>query len=61
MKADSYITALVNYALDKGLIQPEDRIWAVNRILEVMELPGIDTCAAPAEGELHITQIGCRT
>ena len=54
MTADSYVLALVEYALEKGLILEDDHIWAVNRLLEVMELPGIDLSAQPASGELHV-------
>ncbi|MBR0200411.1 MAG: UDP-glucose--hexose-1-phosphate uridylyltransferase [Oscillospiraceae bacterium] len=39
-----YLDALVNYALDRALIQEGDEFWAYNRLLEVM---GLDE----AEGE----------
>ena len=45
---DSYILALVNYALDKKLIEKEDYTYAVNAVLEVMQLDSIDLTAAPA-------------
>jgi UDPglucose--hexose-1-phosphate uridylyltransferase len=32
------ITQLVDYAQDCGLIEPEDRTWAVNNLLEVLKL-----------------------
>lgn len=32
------ITALVNYGIDKGLIEEIDRTWAINRLLEVLQL-----------------------
>lgn len=35
MNRNEAITALVNYALEKELIEQEEKVWAVNRILEV--------------------------
>lgn len=39
---DSYILALVDYALDKQLIEKEDYFYAVNAVLGVMQLDSID-------------------
>ena len=36
MKIETYIDALVDYGMDTGLLQPEDRYVAVNRILEAL-------------------------
>lgn len=36
MKIETYIDALVDYGMDAGLLQPEDRYVAVNRILEAL-------------------------
>lgn len=50
MKA--YIDALVNYAADRGLIENEDRIFAFNRLLELMNMDsaeGEGTVDAPLE------------
>lgn len=47
--ADSYILALVNYALDNQLIEKEDYTYAVNAVLEVMQLDSIDLSVQPAE------------
>ena len=45
-----YIDALVNYALERGLIQEGDEIWAYNRLLEVL---GLDEAEGePVEAEL---------
>ena len=45
-----YLDALVNYALDRALIQEGDEIWAYNRLLEVM---GLDEAEGdPVEAEL---------
>ena len=46
---DSYILALVNYALDNQLIEKEDYTYAVNAVLEVMQLDSIDLSVRPAE------------
>ena len=46
---DSYILALVNYALDKNLIEKEDYIYAVNAVLEVMQLNSIDFDVQPVK------------
>ena len=47
MERDQAIGKLVSYALDKGLIQPSEQMWAVNVLLEAL---GLDSCAL--EGEL---------
>ena len=45
-----YLDALVNYALDRALIQEGDELWAYNRLLEVM---GLDEAEGePVEAEL---------
>ena len=49
---NAYIFALIDYAERTGLITHDDYTWAVNRVLEVMQLDEI-TPAASAEGELH--------
>ena len=55
MERDQAIAKLVSYALDKELIQPTEKLWAVNALLQALELDG---CALPeellpmAEGEL---------
>ena len=42
MNRNEAITGLAEYALDKELIRPEEKIWAVNSLLDVLE---IDTSA----------------
>ena len=32
------LRALAQYAIDKGFIMPEDETWALNRLLEAMQL-----------------------
>ena len=46
MERDQAIAKLISYALDKELIRPEEQFWAVNALLEVLEL---DSCAMPQE------------
>lgn len=36
------IDSLVNYALDCGLIQPEDKVYSINRLLEILGLDGYE-------------------
>ena len=42
MTVSSAIRALVEYAVREGLIDALDKVWAVNRLLEVMSLDSID-------------------
>ena len=57
MERDQAIAKLTAYALEKELIRPEEQMWAVNALLEVLELDG---CAMPEqlpaleEGELPV-------
>ena len=46
MERDQAIAKLIAYALDRELIRPEEQFWAVNALLEVLELDG---CAMPQE------------
>ena len=41
MTISSAIKSLVNYAEKEGLIAAFDKKWAINRILEALELDGI--------------------
>ncbi len=41
-----YISALVAHGVASGLIQPEDSLWAANRIGETMGLAGVETAEA---------------
>ena len=38
MNRNEAITGLAEYALDKELIRPEEKIWAVNSLLGVLEI-----------------------
>ncbi|WP_130868684.1 UDP-glucose--hexose-1-phosphate uridylyltransferase [Intestinimonas massiliensis (ex Afouda et al. 2020)] len=46
MERDQAIAKLISYALDKELIQPSEQLWAVNALLQALELDG---CALPEE------------
>ena len=49
---NAYIHALAEHGIKTGLICAEDKIWAVNRLLEVMALDEVAE-AAPADLPLH--------
>jgi len=49
---NKYIYALVQHGVNTGLIEAEDAVWAVNRLLEVMQLDEAQP-EAPAEAPLH--------
>jgi len=49
---DREITALVRYALDKQLIQPEDKTWAVNQLIAALGLDEYQE-TAPCEQSLE--------
>lgn len=53
---NGHLFALTDYAIHTGLIPQEDRIWAVNRLLEVMELYDISLPDEPLPNDvpLHI-------
>ena len=38
MNRNEAITGLVDYALEKELIRSEEKIWAVNSLLDVLEI-----------------------
>ena len=45
---DTYIAQLLQYALERGLIEPDDRVWAANRLLEAL---GLDRWQDPGPGQ----------
>lgn len=47
---DSAIAALAEYGIKAGLIKPEDRVWAINGLLEIM---GLSDFSLPEEPEDH--------
>ena len=51
---NTYITELVNYGIRNGLVDELDRVYAVNRLAELMEIDEYITPeTAPAERDLH--------
>ena len=57
MKRNEAITALVNYALEKELIEQEEKVWAVNRILEVMQADSFSWEESAKGKEAGLTEI----
>ena len=53
MNVCSYIHALVRYAIDRELAQPEDQIYLVNRILETMALDDYAPSTEPLPEDLE--------
>jgi len=49
---DGYLASLADYGVEKGLIAPCDRRFAINRLLEIMGKSGFDPGAKPAEAPL---------
>ena len=47
------IYGLVEYAVRCGLIEEEDSVWAVNRLLEVLQLDAVEA-AEPSGAPLHV-------
>ena len=48
------IKSLIEYGVREGLIEKEDKIWATNRVLEILSLDGIDADAqANADADLE--------
>ena len=50
---NAYICALADYAVKTGLLEQEDRQWAINRILEVMGLDDFSEDTLSEEKPLH--------
>lgn len=42
MNVNVYLSSLIQYALNKGLIEPCDKIYATNQLLQVMELDSFE-------------------
>ena len=55
-KIDLYIAALADYAVKKGLLDPDDRIFAINRILDRLNLHEFAEPEAPLES-IELEQI----
>ena len=53
---DEYIAKLVQYGLDKKLIEPEDKIYTINQYLEILKLDDYEEPKRPA-GEIDLEEI----
>ena len=53
---DVYIAKLVQYGLNKHLIEPEDKIYTVNQYLEIFKLDDYEEPKVPA-GEIDLEEI----
>lgn len=53
---DEYIAKLVQYGLDKKLIEPEDKIYTINQYLEIFKLDDYEEPKRPA-GEIDLEEI----
>ena len=47
------VAALADYAREKGLIQPDDHTWAVNRLLEALEEDSFSPPDQPLSAPYH--------
>ena len=54
---DREIQALVAYALDTGLIEPCEQVWAVNALLEALGLDSYTEPETPAERPVDLTAV----
>ncbi|MBQ2974387.1 MAG: UDP-glucose--hexose-1-phosphate uridylyltransferase [Clostridia bacterium] len=50
---DSYIKALVNYAIERNLIEECDRIYCTNSVMYLLKRFSFDDTCKAAEGEIH--------
>ncbi|MDR0951371.1 MAG: UDP-glucose--hexose-1-phosphate uridylyltransferase [Oscillospiraceae bacterium] len=53
----NYIDKLIAYAEETGLIQPCERFWAANALLEVLQLPSCSALPEAPEGEQPLAAI----
>jgi len=54
LSVSSAVLGLVDYAIGKGLLQPADKTWAINGILNVLRLDGLDLSTLPIEKPLEV-------
>ncbi len=57
MSRNAWITSLVKYALEKGLIEPEEKAWAANSLLNVLELESFEWEEAEEAKNLELCEI----
>ena len=51
--ADSYIKALISYAVKNGLIEESDKVYCVNSILSLLKKDSYDNGCEEASGEIN--------
>ena len=50
---DSYIKALINYAVEKNLIEDTDRVYCTNSVMHLLKRNSFDDSCNAADGELN--------
>ncbi len=53
MTVSEAIKSLVEYAVNVGLLEEADKVWAVNRLLEIMQLDSIEAEASAKKADLE--------
>ena len=53
MNIDGYISGLINYAKENGLIAGEDEVWAINGILDILKLQEYESTESPEQLSLE--------
>ena len=53
MNIDGYISGLINYAKENGLIAGEDEVWAINGILDILKLQEYESMESPEQLSLE--------
>ena len=53
MKIGTYLDSLVSYAMNKGLTQPEDHAYLINRLLEVLGMDAYEPSTEPQSEDLE--------
>ena len=51
MNTNQAINALLDYAENNGLIDPSERRWALNTVLDVLKLPALADGELPAQAD----------
>lgn len=57
MNRNEAITGLAEYALDKELIRPEEKIWAVNSLLDVLEIDTYSLEELQEKDTINLTEL----
>ncbi len=51
--ADSYIKALIDYAVKNGLIEESDRVYCTNAVISMLKIDSFDDSCEAAQGEIN--------